>query len=173
MANGQGGARAGAGRKRNCLADALADGTAPQKLLVLDIPGGDVIEQKEAEQYLKDEQKDGAIEAERYYKEIWAWLEERECQKYFDPHFLQRFCMLLARYVQLERLVSKYGFLTKGADGGLQINPMETALQARLKMLNQMQSTIDSTVRANCTIRYSDTKAAHDPIRALLEARGA
>jgi hypothetical protein len=52
--------------------------------------------------------------------------------------------------VQLERLISKHGFLAKAASGDARENPLENLLINRLKILNQMQYALETTVKENC-----------------------
>jgi hypothetical protein len=122
--------------------------------------------------YLKDIQKDGdKILAEQYFESIWNWLVERKCENLFEVHYLQRFAMQQARYTQLERLISKHGFLAKSISGDVRDNPLEAMLINRLKILNQMQYTIENVVRANCTMPYTGFVSADDPMEALLSGK--
>lgn len=83
-------------------------------------------------------------------------------------NYLQRFAMQQARYVQLERLISKHGFLAKSSSGDARDNPLEAILMNRLKILNQMQYTIQNTVRANSTAFFTGLPNTADPMEALL-----
>jgi len=85
MANGQGGARIGAGRKKKALADNIADGNpGKRKLTVLDfndaaadLTGQDMPPPKA---FLAAKQKNGKdLIAVEIYTETWQWLAERDC----------------------------------------------------------------------------------------------
>jgi len=76
--------------------------------------------------------------------------------------------MQQARYVQLERLISKHGFLAKSSSGDARDNPLEAILMNRLKILNQMQYAIENTVRANCTVPFTGLPNTADPMEVLL-----
>lgn len=177
MANGHGGPRPNSGRPRKALADAILDGTRASRLKAVQFKGADFSDDSmptvpEALSYLKEAQKDGeALLAEHFFQEIWTWLVERKCEKLFEVSYLQRFAMQQARYVQLERLISKHGFLAKSPSGDARESPLETILLNRLKVLNQMQHTIESIVRANCATPYTGASPQDDPMEALLNWR--
>jgi hypothetical protein len=202
-ANGHGGARPGAGRKRNPLPESLERGKHPSLIAVVPPPKPrkepvppppklkeplksaehkktkttKVVDRKdelptvpEAKEFLADVQKDGtAIGAEQYYRELWEWLCARSCEHLFTPMYLQNFAMQQARYAQLERQITRVGFLAKGAKDIAVINPLEKAAMERLRILNQMYFVIESSVRANCTESFNSLPQFSDPIRAMLE----
>ena len=177
MALGYGGARPNAGRPRKSLADAIIDGTRPSRLKAVKFIGEDLSKEElptvpEVLGDLKDMQKDGdKILAEQFFGSIWNWLVERKCENLFEGNYLQRFAMQQARYVQLERLISRHGFLAKFASGDARDNPLEAMLINRLKILNQMQYSIESVVRANCTTPYTGFVSADDPMELLLSGK--
>jgi hypothetical protein len=177
MANGYGGSRPNAGRPKKALSEAIIDGTRPSRLKAVKFAGDDLTKEElpsvpEALGYLKDNQKDGdQILAEQFLESIWNWLVERKCEMLFESSFLQRFAMQQARYVQLEKLISKHGFLAKTASGDARDNPLEAMLINRLKILNQMQYTIESTVRANCSTPYTGFLNETDPMEELLNGK--
>ncbi|MHB1455102.1 MAG: hypothetical protein ACYCYM_14270 [Saccharofermentanales bacterium] len=177
MANGYGGSRPNAGRPKKALADAIIDGTRPSRLKAVKFSGEELLTDTtptvpETMGYLKESQKDGDILlAEQFFASIWGWLVERKCENLFEINYLQRFAMQQARYVQLERLISRHGFLAKSASGDARDNPLEAMLMNRLKVLNQMQYTIENTVRANCTTPYTGFVNSDDPMEALLNGK--
>ncbi len=178
MANGHGGSRPNAGRPRKALSEAILDGTRPSRLKSVKFHGTDLVDSStptapQAMEYLKEIQKDGEVLlAEKFYRDIWDWLVERKCEQLFDPNFLQRFAMQQARYVQLERLISKHGFLAKTSSGDARDNPLEAMLINRLKILNGMQTTIENVVRANCETPYKGFMNGLDPMEVLLSGKG-
>jgi hypothetical protein len=119
--------------------------------------------------YLKESQRDGdALLAEKFFGDIWTWLSDRKCEKLFDVNYLQRFAMQQARYVQLERLISRLGFLAKTAGGDSRDNPLEAMALGRLKMLNSMQQNIEGVVRANCAEPFTGLPGIDDPMEKIL-----
>jgi len=177
LTNGHGGSRPNSGRPRKALSEAIIDGTRPSRLKSVKFKGEELLEETtptvpEAMDYLRDSQKDGeTILAEQFFKDMWNWLVERKCEKLFEVNYLQRFAMQQARYVQLEKLISKHGFLAKASSGDARDNPLEAILMNRLKVLNQMQYSIESTVRANCTTPFNGIPNSADPMEALLSGK--
>lgn len=173
----RGGARPNAGRPRKALADAIIDGTRPSRLKAVQFEGENLVGEStptapEILGYLKDAQKDGdTLFAEKFFNDIWNWLAERKCEKLFEVNYLQRFAMQQARYVQLEKLISKHGFLAKSASGDARDNPLEAMLMNRLKAVNQMQNYIEGVVRANCATPFTGLPNITDPMEALLNGR--
>ncbi len=176
MANGHGGPRPNSGRPRKALADAIIEDTRPSRLKAVQFKGLNLADDSmptmpEALAYIKEVQRDGdQLLAEHFFQETWTWLTERKCEKLFEVSYLQRFAMQQARYVQLEQLISKHGFLAKSPSGDARESPLETILLNRLKVLNQMQYTIENTVRANCETPYKGS-SADDPMEVLLNWR--
>lgn len=172
--DGRGGARQNAGRPRKALADAIIDGTRPSRLKSVKFEGEELTNETtptvpESMGYLTEIQKDGEeLLAKKFFQDIWNWLSERKCEKLFEVNYLQRFAMQQARYVQLERLISKHGFLAKSSSGDARDNPLEAILINRLKILNQMQYSIENTVKANCTVNFTGLPNTSDPMEALL-----
>jgi hypothetical protein len=172
MANGHGGARTGAGRPRKALSDALLDGTRPSRLKMAKMEGVELGDTStptapECMQYLKDEQRMGELNAEKYFKATWDRLCKYKCENLFDVNYLQRFAMQQARYEQLEGLISRLSPLAKIANGDTRENPLEAMAMNRLKMINSMQINIDAVVRANCTEPFSGVLNI-DPMEAIL-----
>ena len=175
MANGHGGSRQNAGRPRKALSTAVLDGTRPSRLKatsfenVPSLVDDETPTVPECMGYLKESQRDGdALLAEKFFGDIWQWLVDRKCEKLFDANYLQRFAMQQARYVQLERLISRLGFIAKTANGDSRDNPLEAMALNRLKVLNTMQTNIENVVRANCTEPFTGMPSIDDPMEKLL-----
>ena len=141
MAHGHGGARAGAGRPKKALSEAVLDGTRPSRLKAVNFDNVPSLVDEETPTapecmaYLKEVQRDGdQLLAEKFFNDTWQWLRDRKCEKLFDLNYLQRFAMQQARYVQLERLISRLGFLAKTAGGDSRDNPLEAMALNRLKI---------------------------------------
>jgi hypothetical protein len=76
--------------------------------------------------------------------------------------------MQQARYAQLERMISRIGFVAKNDKGVLVLNPIEKAAQDRLRIVNQMYFVIESAVKANSTEPYGSLPGFVDPMEQLL-----
>jgi hypothetical protein len=176
-ANGHGGARAGAGRPRRELSTALQEGVHKSKIKTIKKPepaadADNVPTVPECRAFLTDEQKTGVeLGAKDYYEELWAWLSERKCEHLFQPSYLQNFAMQQARYAQLERMISRIGFVAKNDKGTLVLNPIEKAAQDRLRIVNQMYFVIESAVKANSTEPYGGLPGFIDPMELLLSGK--
>lgn len=85
MANGQGGARIGAGRKKKALADNITNGNpGKRKLQILDFTDSAADLEGQSmpppKAYLAAKQKNGKdLLAVEVYAETWKWLAERNC----------------------------------------------------------------------------------------------
>ena len=147
----RGGARVGAGRKKKPLAEKIQDG---QKAIALAMPINDNLdgaEIKGIKEFLSEEQRTGDL----YGREIWdqmvSWLRERNCAHLISPHLLEQYTMAMARWIQLERINSEMGFLSKHPTTGAAItSPFVTMAQGYLKQANILFQQIFSIVSENC-----------------------
>ena len=178
MANvsGHGGARPGAGRPRRELKTAIENNVHKSKIKTIQKPDNatpdDVPTVPECRAYLTEEQKTGVeLGAKDYFEELWAWLAERKCEHLFQPSYLQNFAMQQARYAQLERMISRIGFVAKNDKGVLVLNPIEKAAQDRLRIVNQMYFVIESAVKANTTEAFGGLPGFEDPLEKLLSGK--
>jgi len=170
--NGHGGARAGAGRPRRDLNAALENDVHKSKIKTIKRPDDDFPTVPECKEYLTEAQKTGVeLGANEYFEELWAWLAERKCEHLFQPSYLQNFAMQQARYAQLERMISRVGFVAKNDKGTLVLNPIEKAAQDRLRIVNQMYFVIESAVRANSTEAFGGLPGFEDPMEKLLSGK--
>ena len=104
----RGGARPGAGRKKKALADKIMEGKALPP--VTPIEGVDMPDIKE---YLTESQHTGELHADEVYRETWEWLARNGCAQYVNPTQLEEYAMTTARWIQLERVISEFGFLSR------------------------------------------------------------
>jgi len=174
VANGHGGARPGAGRPRRDLKTAIESDVHKSKIKTIQKPEAvdEVPTVPECKEYLTEAQKTGVeLGAKEYYEELWAWLAERKCEHLFQPSYLQNFAMQQARYAQLERMISRIGFVAKNDKGTLVLNPIEKAAQDRLRIVNQMYFVIESAVKANSTEAFGGLPGFEDPMEKLLSGK--
>lgn len=145
MANGQGGARIGAGRKKKALADNIADGNpGKRKLTVLDFT--DNAADLEGQQmpppkaFLAAKQKNGKdLLAVQVYEETWRWLAERECARLVPAQILEQYAMAISRWIQCEECITEYGFLAKHPTTGNAIpSPYVAMSQSFSKQANNL-----------------------------------
>jgi hypothetical protein len=166
--SGHGRARVGAGRKRKALTAALNDGTTPKRIKQIQYENPPKDLAPEVLDYLKEPQKiGGQLESERIFRELWAWLCERKCEKYFDAQFLQDYALVCARCVQLERITTMQPFFAD-LKTLKAISSIERAWVNRVKIREQMHNMIMVTVKENCSQEYKGETDFNDPMERIL-----
>lgn len=156
----RGGARAGAGRKKKALTDRIQEGKNP---MVLDVPELEGAEMPEIKDYLKAEQRMGELHAAEVYEEVWRWLNERGCVQMVSNQLIEQYAMSVARWVQLEKITSDYGFISKHPTTGAAIaSPFVGMSHAYLKQANQLWYQIFQIVQENCSTPYQGSP--HDDV---------
>ena len=172
MANGQGGARVGAGRKKKALADNITDGNpSKRKLTVLDFTDtaadlqGQPMPPPKA--FLAAKQKNGKdLLAVQIYEETWQWLAERECARLVPAQVLEQYAMAISRWIQCEESITEYGFLAKHPTTGNAIpSPYVAMSQSFSKQANNLWYQIYQIVRENCSVEYKGATPHDDMIR--------
>lgn len=124
MANGHGGARPNAGRKKKPIQEKILEGkTLRPEAIVLKVAdnlhGEDM---PPAKQYLQMQTKGaGTNIAATIYKETWEWLRVRGCEKLVNADLLQKYAMAESRVAQAEEAVNTFGFLAKHPTTGAPI----------------------------------------------------
>ena len=144
----RGGARPGAGRKPKPLADKIAEGKAIKPMPVP--PKLESVEMPDVKDYFSDEQRMGDFYAKEIYTEVWKWLKERHCDHLVSPQLIEQYAVAMARYVQLERITSTYGFISKHPTTGAPIaSPFVQMSVNYLRTANLLWQQIFSIVREN------------------------
>lgn len=169
----RGGARVGAGRKPNALADKILEGRAPD-LVVLEsgdeLVGVDVPPVKD---YLTAPQKNGKdLCAAEVFKEIYSWLKGRGCEKLVSRQLIEQYAMSVSRWVQCEEAISAYGFLAKHPTTGNAIaSPYVSMSQQFMKQSNQIWYQVYQVVKDNCTAGFDGASPHDDMMEKLLASR--
>ena len=151
-----GGARPGAGRKKKPLADKLLEGKADKaKIIHLDLTACDMPPPRDL---LAAKQKDGSdFEAAAIYKETWEWLKERGCVQLISPDLLNRYAVVFARWLQCQKAINDYGFLTKHpTTGEPMLSPFIKASETFMNETNRLWSDIFQIVKENCTEQLTE-----------------
>ena len=147
----RGGARVGAGRKKKSLADKILDG---QKAEMLAVPEFNELCGPEAEAikgFLSEDQHTGELYGREIYEQMADWLQKRNCAQLVSPHLLEQYSMAMGRWIQLEKIINGYGFLSKHPTTGAPIaNPFVSMAQGYLKQANLLFQQIFSIVSENC-----------------------
>ena len=115
----RGGARVGAGRKKKPLSQKIAEG---QRAVAIPEPADlQGVEMPAVKDYLSREQRIGTLYGKEIYEEVWKWLAERKCAHLVSPQLLEQYSMTMGRYIQLEEMISEYGFISKHPTTGMAI----------------------------------------------------
>lgn len=149
----RGGARPGAGRKRKALADRIAEGKAMPAPMTLE-----GVEMPDIKEYLTESQHTGELHADEVYRETWQWLSEKGCAQYVSQAQLEEYAMVTARWIQLERVISEYGFLSKHPTTGAPMtSPFVTMALAFLKQSTMIWYQILQIVKEHSTEAVTDS----------------
>ncbi len=170
MANGHGGNRTGAGRKKKALTEKLEDNIYNKKIEVLRVDsklsGEDM---PEPSGYLSAQTK-GASEniGKSVYQKTWKWLTERGCETLVNPQIIEQYSMCVARWIQAENAVHTFGFLAKHPTTEMPIaSPFIKISQDFLKQSTNLWLQIYQVVKENCSENFGKTD--NDPMSILLE----
>ena len=172
----RGGARPGAGRKPKALKEKLDAGNPGKRPLKrLDIPENiEGVEMPKPGEYLSAMQRDGKpLGADEIYTKICRWLEKLKCDKLVNPLLVEQYAMCVARWVQCEEAISKYGLVGKHptvTTSAVQ-SPFVSMSQSYLKHSQQMWLQIYQVVKENCVSDYVATNPQDDIMEQLLRAR--
>ena len=109
MANGHGGARPGAGRKKKALSEKIMDGNpgkAPLTKLQFDIPPDGPVgeDMPPIAEYLKQVTKNSNQNlAPQIYEDTWKWLHERGCDQYVKKELIEQYATQSREIVNIIR----------------------------------------------------------------------
>ena len=184
----RGGPRFGQGRPSKAIKEKIDSGNpGGRKLKVMDVsevPGAEDLsddieepageEMPEPKSYMKESQKNGGeFCAEEIYKETWRWLKARGCEKLINPQLISQYAMTVARWIQCEEAISKYGFIALHPTTKAPIaSPYVSMSQNYMKQTSQLWYQIFQVVKENCLTDYSGSTPQDDVMERLLRARG-
>lgn len=177
----RGGARPGAGRKPKALKekmDAGNPGKRPLKIIDIpdmpDIPTMEGVDMPPPSEYLSAQQRDGTqLCADEIYIKTCTWLGSLGCEKLVSPQLVEQYSMTVARWIQCEEAVSKYGLLGKHptvTSSAVQ-SPFVAMSHAYLKQATQLWFQIFGIVKENCTIDITGPNPMDDAMERLLRTR--
>ena len=168
----RGGYRGNAGRKKKPLAERLLEGKAFQSEFpeIADIDSEDIPEPKT---YLMEKQRDGSsLGADEIYRDVYKWLVERKCEDFVHAQVIELYAMSVARYIQCEKAISKYGLIGKHPTTNNPMpSPFVTMSQAYAKQITASWYQINQIVKDNCTESY-DSSPHTDLMETLMRAKG-
>ena len=182
MANAslKGGARVGAGRKRKAIIEKFEnDNPGHRKLEVIDVPDSfegaelEAVDMPPVKDYLSAQQRDGKnLEAAEIYKTTWLWLKKLGCEKLVNTVLIENYAMSVARWIQCEEAITKYGFLGKHPTSGNPIqSPYVAMSQSFMKQSTLAWLQIFQVVKENCTVDFRGPNPNDDMMERLLRTR--
>ena len=97
-----------------------------------------VNEMPPVKQYLSAQQRDGRnLEAADIYKDTWLWLKSLNCEKFVNSQLIEQYATSVARWLQCEEAITKFGFLGKHPITGAPIqSPYVAMSQSFMKQAN-------------------------------------
>ncbi|MDD2979158.1 MAG: P27 family phage terminase small subunit [Hespellia sp.] len=170
----RGGARPRSGPKKKALTEKISAGSGDRTLIEFpDTPDMEGIDMPPIKDYLKAKQKNGGgLCAEDVYKETYAWLKARGCERIVNSQLIEQYAMSVSRWIQCEDAISEFGFLAKHPTTGNAIqSPYVAMSQSYMKQVNQSWYQIFQIVKENCTVEFSGNTPQDDVMERLLRAR--
>lgn len=166
----RGGARPGAGRKPKSAAEKIRDGqtasvlSAPDNLKGVDMPP--------IKDYLTETQRDGTeLCAKEVYEDTYRWLVQMKCESFVSQQLLEQYAMTAARYIQMERAVSKLGAIAKHPTTGAPIaSPYVKMAQDYGRQATILGNEINQIVKDNAE-RETVNNPTEDVMEVLLRAK--
>lgn len=103
------------------------------------------VEMPPAKEYLAEIQRDGSqLCAADIFSETMAWLKDKGCEGVVSEHIVEEYAMTVARWVHLEQMISKYGYIAKHPTTGAPMqSPYVTMAQAYSKQIIAIRDEIN------------------------------
>lgn len=103
------------------------------------------VEMPPIKQYLKEIQRDGSeLGAEEVLKETLEWLDSRGAKGVVSVQLVEQYAFSVARWIHLERLISKYGYIAKHPTTGAPIqSPYVVMAQSYMKQVIAIRGEIN------------------------------
>lgn len=180
----RGGRRPRAGRKRDALADKVAEGKFaetiqfPITVLEGEELGGDSVDLEGEDMpspsdYLSAKQKMNGkpLGADVIFKETMKWLKDRRCNDLVNPRLVESYSEAFARYMQCSAALSEYGLIAKHPTTKAPIaSPFVTMTLSFQKQANMLWYEIFDIVKQNNLTPYEGSPS-DDPMENLLQMR--
>lgn len=166
----RGGARIRSGPSSKKKTDAFDAGFTGYELPVPDELDGDDV--PPVDEFLTEVQKDGSkLEAEHVYRSTYLWLKSRGCEKLVPRHLINEYAMSVARWIQAEHFVSKYGSLAMHPTVKSPVtSPYVTMSQSYMKQINNTWYQIYAIVKDSGN-DVGGVVLSDDPMELLLRSK--
>ncbi|MEG1805279.1 MAG: terminase [Clostridia bacterium] len=179
MANGQGGKRVGAGRKKKALAEKILEGNrGHEKLTKIALPQLETTdlsceEMPNVSDYLKKMTKNTTENiAPKVFEDTWKWLKAKGCESLVKQEMIEQYALYIARWVQCEEGISTYGLLAKHPTTNMPIaSPYVQMGLNFLKQANILWGQIYQIVKENCSEPLGGATPNDDMMEKLLSGR--
>ena len=166
--------------KKSVIDKAAAGNPGKRKLKVLDIPDNlegvelEGAEMPPPEEYMLADQKDGKpLKAAEVYEQTYKWLKSLGVEKAVNIQLINQYAMSVARWIQCEEAISKFGMLALHPTVKTPIqSPYVSMSQNYMKQTNIAWSQIFQIVKENCTVDFHGPNPQDDAMEMLLRARG-
>ena len=168
----RGGVRPGAGRKPRTPFEKIMGGAVTP----YDLPEADDLEACDTppvREYMKERQKDGStLLAEDIFRETWRWIRSKGCEGMVSRQMVEQYAVSVARWIQCEEAISRYGYISKHPTTGAPIASPYVAMSRDFKkQVNADWFLIYSVVRENCAADFSGPTPQDDVMELLLRKR--
>lgn len=103
------------------------------------------VEMPPVKEYLKEIQRDGSeLNADEVLKETLEWLQSRGYKDVVSKQVLEQYAFSVARWIHIERLISKYGYIAKHPTTGTPIqSPYVVMAQTYMKQVIAIRGEIN------------------------------
>ena len=129
----------------------VQDGQSATALLMPEDDPFEGAEIEDIKKFLSEDQRTGDLHGREIWDQMVSWLRKRGCAHLVSPHLLEQYSMAMARWIQLERVNSEFGFISKHPTTGAPItSPVVTMAQGYLKQANVLFQQIFAIVSENC-----------------------
>lgn len=169
----RGGVRIGAGRKRKSIEEKFLDGQLDRHVSELEINDNAPYEDfapPPPKDYLLAEQKGGGrLLSEQVYQETYRWLKSVGCAGLVTKQLVENYSMAIARHIQCEEILSKFGLLAKHpTTGEATTSPFTKMSMDYLKQASQLWYQIYAIVKENSVKGQIGAMAQSDTMDMLL-----
>jgi len=110
-----------------------------------------VISMPPVKEYLTAVQRDGTeLCAKEVYKRTVEWLKAQHCENVISEQIIEEYSMAVARWVHLEQMISKYGYIAKHPTTGAAIpSPYVAMAQGYLKQISAIRAEMNQLIKYN------------------------
>jgi len=175
MANGHGGSRPGAGRKKKALSEKLVDGNpgkAPLTKLQFSVQNTNLTgeDMPPVAEYLTQVTKNSQQNiAALVYENTWKWLRDRGCEQYVNKDLIEQYALYMQRAIQCQEGINQYGLLAKHPTTQMPIaSPYVSMALSFSKQANLFWMQIYQIVKDNCETPIGGSNPNDDLMEKLL-----